>query len=126
MRLTAIAAFIHVERPVDFDLQRVTALAWTPIVIRGEPSGVGRVDRDAESPFGEEAAGGLEDFRGAGAAVAVAQHDVRPALSAAGADAGGHRVAIEEEIAAEERLGLLDKPPQRPMIGSIEAFDPSL
>src|SRR5712692_7022808 len=120
MRLSAVVALIHVERPVNFDLQRVVTQAWTPVVI-GEPSGIGRVDRDAEAAFGEEAAGGLEDLRGAGAAVAVAQDDVRPALSATGADAGGHRVAIEEETAAEERLGLLDKPPQRLMIGSIEA-----
>jgi hypothetical protein len=35
-------------------------------------------------------------------------------------------VAVEEEVAAEERLGLLDKPSQHLMIGSIEAFDPSL
>ena len=35
-------------------------------------------------------------------------------------------MAIEEKIAAEERLGLLDEPAQRLVIGSIEALDPSL
>src|SRR5216684_2580536 len=126
MRLSAVVALIHVERPVNFDLQRVVTQAWTPVVIRGEPSGIGRVDRDAEAAFGEEAAGGLEDLRGTGAAVTVAQDDVGAALSATRADAGRHRMAIEQKIAAEKRLGLVNELPQRLMVGSVKALDPSL
>src|SRR5262249_31659694 len=37
-----------------------------------------------------------------------------------------HRMTIEKEITAKERLGLLDKLAERLMIGPIKAFDPSL
>src|SRR5215471_13596102 len=79
IRFTLVVAFIHVERPVDFDLQGVTLLAWTPVVPRREPAGIGRVDRDREPAFDEEAAGGLDELWGAGRTMVVAQDDVRAA-----------------------------------------------
>ena len=75
-----------------------------------EPSGIRRIDRDGEAAFGKKTAGGLKDLGGAGAAVAVAQDDISPASSTAGAHSRGHGMAIHKEIAAEQRFRFLDEP----------------
>src|SRR5580693_2618421 len=93
IRLSAIAAFVHIERPVDLDLQRVAMRAWPSVKSRREPPGIGRIDRDLETTLGEKPAGCLEDPGSAGGAVAIAEDDIGAVLAAAGA--GRHRMAID-------------------------------
>src|ERR1700680_1326244 len=73
IRLSAIAAFVHVERPVDLDLQRVAVRARPSVKSRREAPGIGRVDRDLKTTVGEKPAGCLEDAGGARRAVAIAE-----------------------------------------------------
>ena len=61
VRLPTVALLIHVERPVDFDLQCVPVCTWAPIRAGREPTGIGRVDRDDEPAVEEETARGLDD-----------------------------------------------------------------
>src|SRR5439155_5583456 len=103
--------------------QRVTTQVRAPVMVGGEPSRIGRVDRDGEAAFGEKTAGRLEDFRGACTAMAVAQDDVGPGSSTTGAGPGGHRMAIDQQTAAKQTFGLLDEPAQNPMIWPIKLFD---
>src|SRR6516162_1107151 len=126
MRFPLVVPFVHVERTVDFDLQRVTVHARTPVMTGREPAGIGRVDRNGEAVFDKEAAGGFDELWGAGCPVAVAQDDVGPALLARGVGSRRHRMAIDEQTAAEQRCGLFDETAQRPMIGAVQPFNPPL
>ena len=96
IRFPLIVAFVHVKRPLDFDLQRMTLRARMPVMPRREPARVGRVDRNGEAAFDEEAAGGLDELWGAGCAVAVPQHDVGPTPLARRIASRRHRMAIDE------------------------------
>ena len=118
-----VVTFVHVKRPVDFDLQRMALRARTPIVSRREPAGVWRVDRDGKAAIDKEEAGGLDELWIAGDSVAVAEHDVGPAPFARGVGSRRHRMAIDEQTAAEQCFGLFDKPAQRPVIGPVQPFN---
>ena len=78
-----VVAFVHVERPVDFDLQRMTLHVRTPIVSRREPAGVWRVDRDGKAAIDKEAAGGLDKLWCAGDPVGSRRARCRPRSSRA-------------------------------------------
>src|SRR6202048_2370855 len=120
-RLSAVAALVHIERPVDLDLQRVAMRAGTSVSSRREAPGIGRVDRDRETAVGEEQARCLEDAGGARRAVAIAEDDISAVLAAA--RARRHRMAIDEEIAAEHARRLLDQPSQHLVVRVVEALD---
>ena len=70
-RRSAVIAFVHVERPVDLDLQRVAMLAGAPVKASREAPGIGRVDPDLEAAFREEPAGCRDDPRSASRAETV-------------------------------------------------------
>ena len=123
-RLLPIAALVHVERPVDLDLQGMAAAPRVAVMSGGEPAGIRRVERDRELSLGEKGAGRLDDARRTRRAIAVAEHDIRAVRTADRARRRRHRMAIEQEIAAEIRRGLVDETPQRVMIGLIERLDP--
>src|ERR1700719_2966356 len=120
-RLSAVAALVHIERPVDLDLQRVAMRAGTSVSSRRGAPGIGRVDRDSETAVGEKPAGCLEDAGGAGRAVAIAEDDIGAVLAAA--RARRHRMAIDEEITAEHARRLLDQPAQHLVVRVVEALD---
>src|SRR5206468_4278286 len=109
---------------VDLDLQGMAVAPRVAVMDGREPAGIRRVERDGKIPLGEKSAGGLDDTRRTGSAVAVAQHDIRAVLATDRARRRRHRMAVEQEIAAEIRLGLVDQTPQRVMIGMVEAVDP--
>src|SRR5262249_43108106 len=99
--LPLVVAFIHIKRPADFYLQRMTLKPWTPVVSRGEPSGIGLVDRDGEAALDKEVAGGLHRLGGGGEALEIPPHDVGAAFLAGGVGSRRHRMAIEEQTAAK-------------------------
>src|SRR5438552_232845 len=76
-RLSAIAVFIHIESPVDLDLQRVAMRARPSVKSRREAPGIGCVDRNLETTAGEKPVGCLKDPRSARRAVAVAEDNIR-------------------------------------------------
>src|SRR5690348_18403354 len=98
-RLSPVAAFVHIERSVDLDLQGMAMCAWPAIKASREPSGVRRVDRDLEPAADKEAVGNIDDPRSASGAITIAEHDVGAILTAS--RGGRHRMAVDEQITAE-------------------------
>src|SRR6267154_5168420 len=71
-----VARFIHIKRPIDFDLQRMPTQAGRSVALRAEAAGVGLVAVDPEAAAAEPALGAIHQVGGAGLAMIVAQHDV--------------------------------------------------
>ena len=91
-----------------------------------EPAGIGRVDRDGETAPGEKRARRLDDAAAQAAPWQSPSTISAAVLAAAGAGRRRHRVAIDQQIAAERRLGLADQPAQRMVVGVIEHLDAPL
>src|ERR1700693_1700030 len=53
-RLLLEIPFVHIERAIDFDLQRVPATARAPVVPGGKAAGIGRVYGDREIALGKK------------------------------------------------------------------------
>src|SRR5437870_2512032 len=68
-RLSAVAVFVHIERPVDLDLQCVPVRAGASVEAGREPARIGCVDRDGEATLDKKTTGNLEDLRSASSAV---------------------------------------------------------
>src|SRR5262249_12736664 len=97
-------ALVHIERAANLDLETMAARPGFAVMRRGETAGIGCVARHGVAPGGEVSMRRLHDERVARDAVAVAEHDVGAAAARralAVTDARGHRVAVDEEIAAE-------------------------
>src|SRR5438874_8322373 len=121
IRFSAIAEFIHIESPVDLDLQRVAMRARPSVKSRREAPGIGCVDRNLETTAGEKPVRRLKDPGSASRAVAVAEDDIRAVLATAGARR--HRMAIDEETTTEQARRLLYQPAQHLVIRVVEALD---
>ena len=95
---SAIAALVHVERPVDLDLQRMAAAPRVAVMAGREPAGIGRVERDREIRASSETTRAASTISGAqDGAVAVAEHDVGRDLPAGLARRRRHRMAVDQE-----------------------------
>src|SRR5712672_1767631 len=64
-RFSVEAAFVHVERPIDLDLQRMAMRPRPSVKLRRETAGIGRVDGDLETASDEKSVGGFENAGGA-------------------------------------------------------------
>jgi hypothetical protein len=69
--------FVQVQAAVDFDLQRVDAIARSSVDMNGVPAGIGRVPCDRESCARVRVFGGGGHVRERRKAKAIADHDIR-------------------------------------------------
>ena len=120
--LSAVTALVHIEGAVDLDLQGMAAALGAAVMPGRKAAGIGRVERDGEVALGQKLPRRFDDLRGAGGAVAIAEHDIGGLRPARQAGRRRHRVAIDQEIAAEHLLGLLDKPAQCLMVGVVQGI----
>src|SRR5215211_4235462 len=69
-------ALVHVNRPIDLDLERMPAVARRAIVLSDEAAGIRLVANDPQALAAQEILECSGDLLSTGRAVTIAQHDV--------------------------------------------------
>ncbi len=120
--------FVHVERLVDFDLNRVEAARRVRVTLDQFDALEGVVDGDVVAEAFQEITHGMGEIDVASRAVAIAEHDVAFAYRVArGAlwfcRAGGHGMAVDVPDLAEIVMGFGDQLFERRVVRIKIFFD---
>src|SRR5437763_2819976 len=100
----------------------MAAALGAAIMPRRKAARIGRVERHGKMALGQKLPRRFDDLWGAGGPVTIAQNKIGGLRPARQAGRRWHRVAVDQQTAAEHLLGILDKPAQCLMVRVVQGI----